>query len=253
MMKGWIPAIIKNSAAFGELTTIGFGVMLALCLRMFAYEPFNIPSGSMIPTLEVGDFVLVSKYSYGYSRFSLIFSPNLFEGRVFSTPPERGDVAVFRNPTQPDIDYIKRVIGLPGDRIQMRDGRLYINGVRVERTQIEPYSFRLSDGRVRELPQYMETLPNGKSYKIIEGLGDRGGLDNTMEYLVPAGSYFMMGDNRDNSTDSRVTSKVGAVPLDHFIGPATSVVMGFEDHTHWYNPISWFTGFKTERAFNSIH
>lgn len=193
-------------------------LILALLIRTFLFQPFSIPSGSMQDTLLVGDFLFVSKYSYGYSRYSVPFSPDIFGGgRLFSSDPERGDVAVFKWPRDNATDYIKRVIGLPGDRIQMIDGVLHING--------DPVELELIDGdpnaesRSRTL-RYIETLPNGVSHEIVDTF-ENSSLDNTGEFLVPDGHYFMMGDNRDGSSDSRdPTSGVGFVPLENFVGRA---------------------------------
>ncbi len=197
-------------AAILLLALIGLAV---IGLRFVAFQPFSIPSSSMYPTLMVGDYLFVSKYSYGYSRHSFPFGLVRFEGRVWESPVERGDVAVFRNPTELSEDYIKRIVGLPGDRIQVAKGILHINGAPVERERIEDYE--LSPGRM--VPQYLETLPNGRVHRIIETQGDTSGFDRTREYTVPPGHYFAMGDNRDNSADSRV---IGPVPAENLIGRA---------------------------------
>ena len=193
-------------------------LILALLIRTFLFQPFSIPSGSMQDTLLVGDFLFVSKYSYGYSRYSLPFSPDIFGGgRVFGSEPARGDVAVFKWPRDNTTDYIKRVIGLPGDRVQMIDGVLHINGEPVEMELIEGDPDSAS--RSRRLV-YRETLPNGVSYEIIDSY-ENGPLDDTGEFVVPEGHYFMMGDNRDGSSDSRdPTSGVGFVPFENLIGRA---------------------------------
>ena len=193
-------------------------LLLALFIRVFLFQPFNIPSGSMIPTLLVGDYLFVSKYSYGYSRYSFPFSLPLFEGRIWSAYPKRGDVAVFKLPRDNETDYIKRVIGLPGDKIQMRDGVLYINGQPVPKRRIADYEIPWGHGRVRSIPRYIETLPNGVEYTVLDS-ESYGPYDNTPVFTVPEGHFFMMGDNRDNSTDSRSHS-VGMVPFENFIGRA---------------------------------
>ena len=194
-------------------------VIIAVGIRSLAYEPFNIPSSSMKPTLLIGDYLFVSKLSYGYSRYSFPFGLIPFSGRIFKSEPERGDVAVFRKPTDSSVDFIKRVIGLPGDRIRVTDGVLHINDQPVQRRRIEDYVLRESGRAIRPVPQYIETLPNDVEHRILETDGDNGFLDNTQEFQVPQGHYFMMGDNRDNSTDSRRPS-VGYVPVENFIGRA---------------------------------
>jgi signal peptidase I len=193
--------------------------IIAFVIRTFLFQPFNIPSGSMIPTLLVGDYLFVSKYSYGYTHYSLPFSPPIFSGRVIGQPVHRGDVVVFRLPKDDTTDYIKRVIGLPGDRIQVQDGQLFINDQPVKREAVEPFVDDENGGvRIR---RWRETLPNGVSY-FTQDLGPAA-LDNTDVYTVPPGHYFMMGDNRENSTDSRVLPErggVGYVPFENLIGKA---------------------------------
>ena len=219
------------------LKTIVYAVVIAVSVRTVAFEPFNIPSGSMIPTLLIGDYLFVSKYSYGYSHYSMLLSPNLFSGRIFGKEPKRGDVAVFRNPKDVDTDFIKRVIGLPGDRIQMKNGILNINGEPVARRQISDFIDRDHDGTYERAAQYVETLPNGVEHLIIEYHGDTGEYDNTQEYLVPPGHYFMMGDNRDNSRDSRFLDSVGYVPAENLIGRAEFRFFSVDGHPwevwHW--------------------
>ncbi|MCP4395441.1 MAG: signal peptidase I [Alphaproteobacteria bacterium] len=197
-----------------------YAIAVALIIRMFAFEPFNIPSGSMIPNLLIGDYLFVSKYSYGYSKYSFPFSPVDFKGRLFETEPKRGDIIVFRYPAQPNVDFIKRLIGLPGDKIQVKNGILHINGKPIEREKVkgeEEYIYREINGNVKRFAKYKETLPEGKSYNVIE-VSDTAEFDNTEIFTVPENHYFMMGDNRDNSSDSR--SKVGFVPKENLIGRA---------------------------------
>src|SRR5436190_236084 len=196
------PKVISKKKTSGgvleTVKTVVYAVLIALVVRTVAYEPFNIPSGSMVPSLLVGDYLFVSKFSYGYSRFSLPFGLPLFSGRIFFHSPERGDVVVFKLPTDNSTDYIKRVIGLPGDHVQMKAGNLFINDQLVPRKRIQDYLYQEGSGTVIPLAQYIETLPNGVQHRIIK-MGDNGPLDNTQVYNVPPGSYFMMGDNRDNS------------------------------------------------------
>ncbi|HXY59002.1 MAG TPA: signal peptidase I [Methylocystis sp.] len=199
---------------------------IALVIRTLLFQPFNIPSGSMIPTLQIGDYVFVSKYAYGYSNYSIPFGPNLFKGRILGAEPKRGDVAVFKLPSDNETDYIKRVIGLPGDRIQMVDGRLYINGTVVPREPIDRERVPDRYGREIEAPTYKETLPGGVEHTIVEIEGDHGINDNTELFVVPPDHYFMMGDNRDNSQDSRISRAeggVGYVPAVNLVGRAERV------------------------------
>ena len=243
--------------------TLFYGILIAIVFRSLFLEPFNIPSGSMIPTMLVGDHIFITKWSYGYSRYSFPFgSWKLWNGRIFKRMPKVGDVVVFRNPKNESLDYVKRVIGLPGDVIQMKNGRLYINGQMVERKNprkymvvVLPYSLRSagyffedmyikgnkitvngapanfdytidyrSDEACRTtvglcgffpITEYTEVLPNGVEHRIIE-YSDHSRMDNTMEYLVPENHLFFMGDNRDNSNDSR--ADVGFVPIENVLG-----------------------------------
>tara|TARA_B100000214_G_scaffold299903_1_gene230087 strand:- start:1637 stop:2377 length:741 start_codon:yes stop_codon:yes gene_type:complete len=231
--------------------TVVWAVLIATMVRTTSYEPFNIPSGSMIPTLLIGDYLFVSKFSYGYSRYSLPFSPPLILERIFPSQPKRGDVAVFRKPTDTDVDYIKRVIGLPGDKIQIRNGLLYINGEIVERRRIKGMPRIDSFGRKFFVPQFVETLPNGRSYKILEVLGDNGGADNTRVFTVPQDHFFMMGDNRDNSVDSRDPS-VGFVPFRNFIGQAELIFWSWNKKWSWWQVWNWHKAVRFKRVFGGI-
>lgn len=243
----------KKSGGLAEtVKTVVYAVFVALVVRTFAFEPFNIPSGSMIPTLLIGDYLFVSKYSYGYSRHSLPFSLGWFSGRIFYDEPERGDVAVFKLPTDTSRDYIKRVVGLPGDRIQMMGGKLHINGTQVERRRIEDYVVSYPQGGLARIPQYVETLPNGVSHTILEALGDSGEKDNTQEYIVPPGHYFMMGDNRDNSEDSRYLNKVGYVPTENFVGRAEMLFFSADGSAAIWEVWAWPWAIRFGRLFSSI-
>ncbi len=200
------------------IRTIIYAVLIALVVRTFAYEPFNIPSGSMKPTLLVGDYLFVSKFAYGYSRYSFPFSFPPFEGRVFGSKPEQGDVAVFKLPRDNSTDYIKRLVGMPGDKIQVIQGVLHINGKPVKREKVEVQLTKNYAGFPETITQYKETLPNGRVHMIWEK-SDEEIFDNTPVYEVPPGHYFAMGDNRDHSQDSR-SGQVGFVPYENLVGRA---------------------------------
>jgi signal peptidase I len=231
--------------------TVVYAVLIALVVRTVAYEPFNIPSGSMVPTLLVGDYLFVSKFSYGYSRYSLPFGLPLFSGRIFFHPPNRGDVVVFKLPTDNSTDYIKRVIGLPGDHIQIKSGNLYINDQLVPRKRTQDYLYQEGNGTVIPLAQYIETLPNGVQHRIIK-MGDNGPLDNTPVYDVPAGEYFMMGDNRDNSQDSRVLSAVGYVPAENLVGRAQFIFFSTDGSARLWEIWKWPFAIRYSRLFHGV-
>ena len=206
------------------LLLAAFGLLFGF--RAFLYQPFSTPSGSMKPTLLVGDYIVAAKYAYGYSRYSLPGSPPVFAGRIFAAQPRYGDVVVFRLPRDPPTDYVKRVVGLPGDRIQMIKGALNLNGTPVKREQIEDFTDTDGSGRVTRAKQWRETLPNGASYVTLD-LVEEGFYDNTSVYTVPAGNYFVLGDNRDNSQDSR-TSQVGFVPFENLVGRVELIVFSID-------------------------
>ena len=226
----------KPEGKFEFIKTIVIAGALALGFRSLLFEPFNIPSGSMIPTLLVGDYLFVSKYSYGYSRYSFPFGMAPFDGRIFETPPERGDVAVFRQPQNESVAFIKRIVGLPGDRVQVVNGVLHINDVAVNRDR-KGFATASDGYNVIRFAVYQETLPNGKSY-LIQERSDDDLLDNTNVFLVPEGHYFMMGDNRDNSRDSRTTS-VGLVPVENLIGRAERLFFSHNSSAHLWEVWKW--------------
>ena len=230
-------------------------LLIALVVRTFLFQPFNIPSGSLIPTLLIGDYLFVSKYSYGYSKYSFPFSPNLFSGRILGTPPKRGDVAVFKLPLDNSTDYIKRVIGLPGDKIQLLNARLYINGQIVPREPTQKITTPDQFGQDVEVPTYTETLPGGVTHLIIQRDGDNGYYSNTAVYEVPQGDYFMMGDNRDNSTDSRVSPEqggVGYVPFENFVGRAEVIFFSIKEDAPLWQFWRWPTSVRWNRLFKLV-
>lgn len=263
----------KTSGGFIEtVKTIVYAVLIAVFIRTFFYEPFSIPSASMVPTLLVGDYLFVSKFSYGYSRYSLPLGLPLWSGRIFFREPHRGDVVVFKLPCDysaldpaaaalyrqriaecdNSTDFIKRIIGLPGDKIQMKGGILYINGEAAKRERIDPYFYE-ENGLTATFTHYMETLPNGYRHEIIKKSDDEP-LDNTKEFSVPADHYFMMGDDRDNSADSRdPTSGVGFVPAENIVGHAEFIFFSSNGYAHWWEPWKWPFTVRYGRLFAGIH
>lgn len=253
----------KKDKFFQEIKGFFWAIVVAILIRTFFFDPFNIPSSSMKPTLLIGDFLFVSKYSYGYSKYSFPFSPNLFSGRLASSVPERGDIVVFRPPYKPDEDWIKRVIGLPGDVIQMRNGVLHINDAPCPVEKIDDFIDDLEvvgDARMGKrvyykdglkIPQYIETLPNGVKHRILKkypfGEVER---DNTEPFVVPDNHYFMMGDNRDGSEDSRSMNNVGYIPHENLVGKAQ--VIFFSTSAEWFQVMDWFSGLRLKRFFNLI-
>lgn len=235
-----------------QLKTLLLAVLIALFLRIVVFQPFSIPSGSMIPGLQVGDFLVVSKFSYGYSRASLVypFTRLPVKGRFAGGDPRRGDVAVFKNRKDLNRDYIKRIVGMPGDEIMLVNSVLHINGVAVER-KFEG----IAEGACGPFPGpvYTETLPGGTSYRIQECAGNNGPLDNVGPYRVPPGSYFMMGDNRDRSQDSRVTSAVGYVDGSDLVGRAEFVFFSVDGTKgKLWQPWTWPFAVRYTRIFQRI-
>jgi signal peptidase I len=245
----------KTESGWGEtIRVVIHAVLIALVIRTFLFQPFNIPSGSMKATLLVGDYLFVSKYSYGYSHFSIPLSPPLFSGRIFGSEPARGDIVVFRQPKDDSVDFIKRVIGLPGDRIQMKDGLLYINDKPVQRERVSDFIGENPCGppdEIARVKRWKETLPNGVSYETLD-CQDNGFYDNTIEYQVPPGHFFMMGDNRDNSSDSRVESVVGYVPFENIVGRAQMIFFSIAEGEHFWMFWRWPVSVRWNRIFKIV-
>ena len=239
----------SSHSVLGEnIRTLVYAVLIALGIRTFFYEPFNIPSGSMKPTLYIGDFLFVSKYAYGYSRYSLPGGFDLFEGRIMEALPERGDIAVFKYPRDNATDYIKRIIGLPGDRIQVQRGVLYINDRPVPRERIEDF---IDPEEGTRIAQYVETLPNGVRYHTLD-VTSQGEVDDTPVYTVPPGHLFAMGDNRDNSIDSRYLGQVGFVPVVNLVGRAEVIFFSVGSDARWWQVWRWPTALRFERFFDGL-
>jgi signal peptidase I len=247
-----VSAVLLEKGEVSEfLKTACLAVFIALVIRSVFFEPFHIPSSSMKPTLLVGDYLFVNKPSYGYSRFSFPFGIAPIDQRIWAKEPLRGDVVVFARPGQTGTDYIKRVIGLPGDIIQVRNGRLYINNEMVERERVGEVEILGDRGRKQIMTEYIETLPDGAVHSIYE-VSDREILDNTDIYTVPQGHYFMMGDNRDNSQDSRVSSVVGPVPFENIIGRADFLFYSTNGSARIYEFWKWPWTVRLERLFMDI-
>ncbi|MBL6785291.1 MAG: signal peptidase I [Rickettsiales bacterium] len=212
---------------FNELKLLAIAILIAVTIRSFFFEPFHIPSGSMKSNLLTGDFVFVSKFSYGYSKYSFPFGIMPIKDRIFASEPMRGDVVVFRLPTNPNINYVKRLIGLPGDKIQVKQSKLYINGELIKRSDKSEFATKDHKDKDIVFDQYLETLPSGKSYNILE---EEYNLpqDNTREYVVPEKHYFFLGDNRDNSKDSRFIYDVGFVPYRNLVGKVEMVFVSYD-------------------------
>jgi signal peptidase I len=259
----------RSKGGVGETTRFLLTLfVLALLIRSFVFAPFSIPSGSMLPRMMIGDYLFVGKWSYGYSRFSLPFGIGFGSGRFPDSQPERGDVAVFRYPGTDD-DYVKRVIGLPGDRVQMRSGALWLNGQPVPRVRVADFLMRLSpnspcrtvdpsalrvvegegDDRYCAYARYRETLPGGRSYYVLDQVEGAPG-DNSPVFVVPARHVFVMGDNRDDSEDSRFPRSVGGVgflPQDHLIGQALITFFSTDGSAEWLKPWTWLSAGRWQR------
>ena len=219
--------------------TLIYALIIALIIRSFFYQPFYIPSSSMEPELLVGDRLFVSKYTYGYSRHSLPFSPKIYNKRIFEKDPERGDVIVFKLPADNRTDYIKRLIGLPGDSIQFISGDLYLNGIKLTKKKIKS-STELNCGNQKfKVDYYEEMLPNNKKY--IAAYSVEGSMQFSDKFIVPDNHYFFMGDNRDCSKDSRYLTSVGYVNFNNLVGKARIIFISTED------------GIRKDRFFKKIN
>ncbi len=240
----------RTEFAVETYKTIGIAAFFFLFMPTLLFQPFRIPSSSMEGTLEIGDYLFVSKFTYGYSQYSFpFFTPVAFAGRVMDSPAKRGDVVVFRLPKDPTQDYIKRVIGLPGDRVQMIDGLLYINGEPVKMERIEDRIETNAYGDELHVERYYETLPGGVTHVVLRR-PERPGLDNTKEFKVPPGHYFMMGDNRDNSNDSR--ADVGFVPAQNLVGRAEIVFFSHDGSAQLWEVWKWPFAIRYSRFLNLI-
>ena len=239
----------KKNSFFGNLKSILIAIFIALLIRSFIFEPFNIPSGSMKPNLLVGDFIFVSKYSYGFSKHSLPFSIPLIPGKIFSNTPDRGDVVVFKTPENNRTDYIKRVIGLPGDKIEIKNGIIFINGSEILRKKLNDFidtDNKTSNKRVRMYNEYFFN----KEINILD-ITDNGIADNTQLFNVPENHFFVMGDNRDNSQDSRFISTVGFIPYENLVGKAQFIFFSLEN-ARFLQIWKWPNSIRYERIFQKI-
>ncbi|GBQ71931.1 signal peptidase I [Ameyamaea chiangmaiensis NBRC 103196] len=247
-------------AAWEWLRTVGVALIFAVGVRTVLFEPFSIPSGSMIPTLQVGDYLFVAKYSYGYSHFALPFSPDLFSGRVLGREPHRGDVAVFRFTKDTSIDYIKRIVGLPGDHVQVRAGQLYLNGTLVPRTSLGDYVAVDEHRTQMEGERFAEDLPGSGGRGVVKHdilkLTDEGMQNDTPDYVVPAGYFFAMGDNRDDSADSRFMGSdpedLGFVPMENLVGQAKWIFFSIDAAHPFWQVWEWPLEIRWSRLFHGI-
>ena len=234
-----------------NIKTIIYALIIALIIRSFLFQPFYIPSSSMEPTLLVGDRLFVSKYSYGYSRHSLPFSPNITQKRYFSKNPERGDVVVFKTPADNRTDYIKRLIGLPGDTLQIIEGELYLNSQKIQRNKAE-ITFNINCGnRKLDINAFEELLPGGEKYIAV--YNKEGTMQNTDKFIVPDEHYFFMGDNRDCSKDSRFLSSVGYVTFNNLVGKASMIFFSNDKKKgNFFEFWKWHKSIRIDRIFSKV-
>ena len=234
-----------------NIKTIFYALIIALIIRSFLFQPFYIPSSSMEPNLLVGDRLFVSKYSYGYSRHSLPFSPNFSNKRYFGKNPKRGDVIVFKTPADNRTDYIKRLIGLPGDTLQIVDGELYLNSKKIQRNKINyPININCAN-EILDVDAFEEILPNGKKYIAV--YVKEGTMQNTDKFIVPDNHYFFMGDNRDCSKDSRYLSSVGYVNIDNLVGKARLIFFSNDKKRgNFFKFWKWHKTIRMGRFFKKI-
>ncbi len=241
---------MKPSGKFySNLKSIIFAIFIALLIRSFIFEPFNIPSGSMKPNLLVGDFIFVSKWSYGFSKHSLPFSMPLIPKKIFSKIPSRGDVVVFKTPQDNRTDYIKRIIGLPGDTIELKDGILFINNVEINRKKTNDFIDNDKNVQQKRVRKYIEYIFN-KEIEVLD-LIDNGVADNTQLYKVPDNYFFVMGDNRDNSQDSRFINSVGFIPFENLVGKAQLIFFSLEN-SRFIEIWKWPSAIRYDRIFKKI-
>ena len=253
-----VKKVMRSKVVWEFVQTVVVVVSIVFVVRTFLFQPFRIPSGSMEDTLLVGDYIIVSKYPYGYSNYSIPFSPNVLSGRILGSDPARGDVVVFAYPADPSIDYIKRIVGLPGDHLRMRGGVLYVNGEPAKQERIDDYIETLPDGTERPVPRYSETFGGGRSHEILDRIPNNA-FDDTAEFVVPPEHYFLMGDNRDNSNDSRVpNSGVGFVPAKNIVGRAEFILSSWTCSNDWECAArlgeiwTWPWTLRTDRIFRAI-
>ena len=236
------------------IKTVAVALLIALVLRVILFQPFTIPSASEEPNLYEGDYVFVTKFDYGWSKHSIPLSPPLFSGRIFDHAPQRGDIIVFKLPRDNNTDYIKRLIGVPGDRVQVKDGLLYLNGQLVPRVVKDVVQETGGTSVVRPVERVQETLPGGRTY-LTNDFGTGYDLDNTQEFTVPPGYYFFMGDNRDNSADSRLPPEIGVgmVPEENLVGRARVVLISWSQGASLFKPWTWVMNLRPSRFGHVLH